>query len=129
MRELERFLSHECGYIKLKQLGDKLMDITDQVLCELNQIKDEIVSCKTKHHEVLEQIGEASGRDEKLRLLAERMKEEAIDEAINSFDQWHEGLRKRISGKSQNWDSKYSQIWNQKKLQFYICACYGRKPN
>ncbi len=64
----------------------------------------------------MEQIGEASGRDVRIQHLADELIDEAINQAIESFNQWYEGLGDQMVEKSEYWHSEHSHIWSQDKL-------------
>jgi hypothetical protein len=69
----------------------------------------------------LEQIGEASGRDVRIRLVASQLVEQVIEQAFESCNEWRETLGERIVQKSKSWSSKHSPAWSQDKLiQDYI---------
>ncbi len=65
---------------------------------------------------IFEQIGEASGRDVKIRLVASQLIEQVIEEAAESWDEWREKLGDRMVQKSQHWYSEHSPVWSQDKL-------------
>ncbi|KYC36268.1 hypothetical protein WA1_41825 [Scytonema hofmannii PCC 7110] len=70
---------------------------------------------------ILEQIGEASGRDVRIRILANQMREQAFEQAAESLGEWCEELGDRMVDNSQRWYSEHSPVWNQNKLiQDYI---------
>ncbi|MEC4813061.1 MAG: dynamin family protein, partial [Scytonema sp. PMC 1069.18] len=64
----------------------------------------------------MEQIGEASGRDVRIRLLAAQIGEQAFEEAAEYWDEWREGLGDRMAEKSQHWYSEHNPVWSQKQL-------------
>jgi hypothetical protein len=65
---------------------------------------------------IFEQIAEASGRDVKIRLLANKLREESVIEAIESWNEWVKILPDRLATKSKKWTSKHSHILSQNKL-------------
>jgi len=69
-----------------------------------------------ERQKILEQIGEASGRDVKIHNLAKHLKKEAKQQARELWEQWNQQVKKKIEDKSKNWKSKSSHIWQQKEL-------------
>jgi hypothetical protein len=65
---------------------------------------------------ILDQIGEASGRDTKIRILAEKVQEQALMKTFESWEKWNEGLSDRIIRKSKLWSSEHSHIWSRDQL-------------
>ena len=113
---LEQFLTVERGAIEVNQIVNQLTNLTQIVLIELSQIENDIDLSETAQKQILEQIGEASGRDVRIITLADQLREEVIEQSVESIEKWDEGLEKRIFAKSQYWHSEYSHIWDQKRL-------------
>ncbi|MBD2538280.1 dynamin family protein [Coleofasciculus sp. FACHB-SPT36] len=115
---IEKFLTTERGLIKLQQSTTGLNRLIHSCWDELHQF-EEILNGKLKVSEedkqkILEQMGESSGRDVKIKLLADQLVEQAIDEAIASYDEWCEKLDDLIAENSEHWTSNH----NQKKKLF-----------
>jgi hypothetical protein len=66
--------------------------------------------------QILENIGEASGRDVRIALLAYNLAEEVYDQAAEAWDEWREGLGERMAEKSHSWSSKHNPVFSQDKL-------------
>jgi hypothetical protein len=71
---------------------------------------------KTEKQKIFEQIGEASGRDVRIQILASQLIEKVIEEAAQSWDDWYEELGDRMVDKSQHWYSEHSPVWSQSEL-------------
>jgi len=116
----ENFLRFERGELKLKRLNlilDKFNKKCDKVLNQAqNTIEGKISISETDRQEIIEQIGEISGRDIKIYTLAKTLKKEAYNKAIEYRKKWYENLCDRISTKSESWHSEHSHIWSQDKL-------------
>ncbi|MBD1927486.1 dynamin family protein [Trichocoleus sp. FACHB-90] len=115
---IEKFLTTERGLIKLQQSTTGLNRIIHSCCDEINQF-EEILNGKLKIFEedkqkLLEQMGESSGRDVKIQLLAAQLVEEATDEAIDSYNEWCEELGDIMAENSEGWTSNH----NQKKKLF-----------
>ena len=71
---------------------------------------------ETEKQKIFEQIGEASGRDVRIRLVASQLIDQVIEEAAESWDKWREELSDRMVEKSQHWYSEHSPVFSQDKL-------------
>jgi uncharacterized tellurite resistance protein B-like protein len=119
-QSIEKFLTFERGSQEIKQSATKINDLIQLSLEGLNQ-SEEVLEGKLKLSEaekqkLLEQIGEASGRYVKLRNLAKKLKKEVIQEAVEFWGQWKQGLAERMTEKSKQWSSEHSHIWSRDKL-------------
>lgn len=119
-QSLETFLINERGVIKNNR---SVADINYLVQKTLNGLKqaEQILDGKVNISEaekqkIFEQIGEASGRDVRIRLVASQLIEQVIEEAAESWDKWCEGLGDRMAEKSQRWSSEHSPVWSQDQL-------------
>jgi GTPase Era involved in 16S rRNA processing/uncharacterized tellurite resistance protein B-like protein len=117
---LEKFLTVERGAISLKQSAAGLKKIIDISCAELNQ-KREILDGKLTLSQqdkpkIFEQMAQVSGRDVKIRVLAEELREKSLDETLESWNEWVEGLGNRLNSKSSRWISEHSHLWSQDKL-------------
>ncbi len=89
---------------KLKRLNlilDTFNQKCDKVLSQAqNTIEGKINISETDKQEIIEQIGEISGRDIKIYTFAKTLKKEAYKKAMEYRQKWHKELRDRISEKS-----------------------------
>ena len=119
-KSLEQFLTVERGAIALNQSAAGMKQIIDTGCAELNQIREMLEGKLTVSQEdkakIFEQMAEASGRDVKIRLLADELMEKCVEEAIESWHEWLERLGDRLIGKSYRWTSEHSHMWSQKEL-------------
>lgn len=119
---LEKFLTVERGAIALQQSASGMRQIIDTGCDELNQYREKLEGRLTFSEgdkaKIFEQIAEASGRDIKIRLLANKLKEKSVDEAKKSWEEWVKGLekRKRLIEKSARLTSKKNHISEQNEL-------------
>ena len=117
---LEKFLTLERGYVEIKQSITKIQALIQANLDRLHQA-EEVLAGKLKisgdeKEKIIEQIGEASGCDIRIKCLADRLIEEAIDQAVDSFNQWDETLGERMVERSTDWRSNHSHVWSQDRL-------------
>ncbi len=119
-KSIEKFLINERGVIKNNRSVadiDYLVQKTLNGLKQAEQILDGKVNIsENEKHKIFEQIGEASGRDVRIRLVASQLIEQVIEEASESWDEWREGLGNRMAEKSQHWYSEHSPVWSQNQL-------------
>ncbi|WP_243713865.1 dynamin family protein [Nostoc sp. 106C] len=117
---IENFLIFERGLLKNQRSTNDINNLIQKTLASLNQaqntLEGKIKISEVETQKILEQIGEASGRDVKIRLIAENIKEEVFTQAIESWKDWYEGLYQRMVDKSQFWYSEHSPVWSQDKL-------------
>lgn len=125
-QSVEKFITTERGWIEINQATKKVSELIESSLNGLHQaeqiINGNINLSEAEKQNVWEQIGEASGRDVKIRNLANNMKKEALEKATASWDNWMKNLPERMAKKSEKWDSGgHSHIWSQDKLiQNYV---------
>jgi uncharacterized tellurite resistance protein B-like protein/GTPase SAR1 family protein len=119
-KSLEQFLTVERGAIELQQSAAGIKQVINTGCDELNQYREMLEGILTVSQgdkaNIVEQIAEASGRDVKIRLLADKLMEQSADEAIESWNKWVEGLGERLIKKSHRWTSEHSHMWSQKEL-------------
>jgi uncharacterized tellurite resistance protein B-like protein/ribosome biogenesis GTPase A len=135
---IEQFLVTDRGYLKIEKASKQLQQFIQLSLMELKKAEDKLENklnlSETERQQILEQIGEATGRDTKIRLFADQLLDEVIEQAIQSFDRWYPpeeddetetgqdsnvwqvGLRAKIISKSEDWRSEHSHLWSQKQL-------------
>ncbi|MBA2750486.1 MAG: hypothetical protein H0U45_17605 [Tatlockia sp.] len=86
----------------------------------------DLLSRITERQQIIEKIGEASGRDVKIRQLGQRTIEQAIEEAEESWNKWQEELKARLIQKSQKWSSLHNPVFSQKNLIKDYIKCFNR---
>ncbi len=122
---IEKFLILERGTLEIKQSVTKLNSLTQLVLDALEQaeqvLDDKLNFSEAEKQKILEQIGEASGREVKIRLLADQLLSQSLEQAAESWNKWFEGLGDRLEKHAQKWSSKHNYLWSQKKvIQDYV---------
>lgn len=120
-QSIEKFLTLERGSLQVKQSVTKLKGLIQACLDQLHQAED-VLDGKLKiteedKHKIFEQMGEASGRDVRIQLLAEQLIERSCEQAEESWNEWAEGLGERIARKSEHWYSDHNQ--KEKLFQDY----------
>ncbi len=122
---IEKFLANERGHLKIEQSVTKLNALIQTSLEGLSQaevvLDGKLNLSEIEKQKILDQIGEVSGRDVKIRELAQQLKKQAIQQAFYSWQCWMNGLRDRIDKTSENWSSTHNPVWSQDKLiQDYV---------
>lgn len=119
-QSIEKFLTSERGQIKIQRSVNKINRLIAKLLAELHKAERVLDKkrnlSKAEKQKILEQIGEASGRDVRICLKANELVEELMEEVSESWNEWIEGLGDRMAEKSQYWSSKHSPLWSQDKL-------------
>lgn len=128
-RAIEHFLTVERGAIEIKKFVSAIKDLSQMVLAELHQSENlldgKIKLSEVEVQEVLEKIGEASGREVKVRILVEQALDLAIEETNKSWDTWIEEIDARMIEKREQWSSEHSALWSREQL----VADYARQFN
>lgn len=124
-QSLEKFLTFDSGRIKIKHSISQINRVIEKGLYLLSQSEDtldrKIKIYQAEKYKILEQIGEASGYDIKLRYIANILKKEASVPAKNTYDEWRKTLNICMKEKSEKWFSKHSPVFNRKNLiQDYV---------
>ena len=120
-QSIEKFLTLERGSLKIKQAVTKIKIFVQAGLERLHQAEN-VLDGKLKITEedkqnIFEQIGEASGRDVRIQLLADQLMERSCEQAEESWNEWAEGLGDRIARKSEHWSSEHNE--KEKLFQDY----------
>ena len=117
---LEKFLTVERGAIALNQSAAAIQQIIDTGCQELNQwqkmSEGKLTVSEGNKQKIFEQMAEVSGREVKIRLLATELMEQSLEEALESWHEWAEGLGQRLGSKSHRWNSEHGHIMSQDKL-------------
>ncbi|XZN90070.1 MAG: dynamin family protein [Microcoleus sp.] len=119
-KSLEQFLTVERGAIALQQSAAGMKQIIDTGCDELTQerkiVEGKLTVSPGDKLKIFELMAEASGRDVKIKLLADQLREQSVEEVVESWTEWVEGLGERLIAKSALWTSDHSHIWSQKEL-------------
>jgi len=119
-KSLEQFLTKELGEIGLQNSAKRIKQIIDNSCDELSQysktLEEKLAVSQEDKLKIFEQLAEVSGRDIKIKLLTDKLKEKSVKEVKESWKKWSKGLSDRITAKSAKWTSEHSQIWSQDKL-------------
>ncbi len=118
---VEKFLTVERGaIIALRQSATGIKQIINTGCDELSQyrkiLEGNLTISQGDKAKIFEQMAEASGRDVKIKLLADELMEKCVEEAIESWNEWLEGLGDRLIAKSALWTSDHWHMWSQKEL-------------
>ncbi|MEG5055859.1 MULTISPECIES: dynamin family protein [unclassified Microcoleus] len=120
-KSLEQFLTVERGAIALNQSAAGIKQIINTGCDELTQdrkiLEGNLTVSQGDKAKIFEQMAEASGRDVKIRLLANELRDESVGKAIeSSWNEWVKILDDRMATKSKEWTSEHNQIWSQNHL-------------
>ncbi|MEG4047217.1 dynamin family protein [Microcoleus sp. Pol17_C1] len=119
-KSLEQFLTVERGAIALRQSAAGIQQIIDTGCQELNQwwemLEGKLTVDRGDKQKIFEQMAEVSGREVKIRFLANELMEQSLEEALESWNEWVEELGERLMAKSHRWTSEHGHIMSQDKL-------------
>ncbi|PSB09490.1 dynamin, partial [filamentous cyanobacterium Phorm 46] len=117
---LEKFLTVERGAIALQQSAAAIKQIIntgcDELIQRREMLEGNLTVSPGDKLKIFELMAEASGRDVKIKLLADELRDKCVEEAIESWNEWLEGLGDRLIAKSALWTSDHSHMWSQKEL-------------
>ena len=124
-QSLEEFLTIERGAIEIRQSVKEIKRLIQAILDGLHQAEDvlegKIKVSESEKLKIWEKIGEISGRDVKIRFIAEQQRQQVFEQAKESWNEWLKGLSDRMKQKSQKWSSEHSPVWSRNQLiQDYI---------
>jgi len=119
-QSLEKFLTQERGILEVKKATTEVNQLIQSARDNLYETEN-ILDGKLKISEeecqtILENIGEASGRDVKIKLFADKLLDEVINEVNKSWDTWVEKLEDRLVSKAEDWSSEHSALFSRDKL-------------
>ncbi|MGB3535478.1 MAG: dynamin family protein [Microcoleaceae cyanobacterium] len=124
-QSLEHFLTQERGILEVQKASQDIHKLVKSAQVDLC-VTEDILGGKLKVSEeecqkIIEKIGEASGRDIKIKQFAEELFKEVADEFDESWNTWLEYLDERLPILAENWSSEYSAFFSRDQLiQDYI---------
>ncbi len=117
---IEKFLIFERGTLTIQcsvnNINDLIQKSFDGLIQAQNMLEGKIKISEAEKQKIFEQIGEASGRDVKIRIIAEQLMTQVVEKANESWDKWIEELDEILSLKSYEWESEHSGIWSRDRL-------------
>ncbi|MEA5499492.1 dynamin family protein [Limnoraphis robusta Tam1] len=119
-QSVEKFLTEERGILEVKKATTEVNQLIQSGLEGLHQaenlLEGKLQLTEKKKTEIIEKIGEISGRDVKIKIFADQELEDVIDEVLESWNKWLDQLDERIIQSSEQWTSTYSPFKDKKKL-------------
>ena len=117
---IENFLSTERRVIKLQQTKFQMNSLVKTCLTASEKTEsnwsEKLKESNTTIKELFDRIGEASGCDYKIMITADELSVRALDEAVESWEKWADGLFERLVQKAETWSSKYNSVLEQKDV-------------
>lgn len=118
-QSFEKYSTSERGKLirqSMAQINSLIQKSLDGLYQSQETLEEKIQISEAQKQEILEKIGEVSGRDIKISTLISSVAEEAHKQARDSWEEWQRGLCDRIAQKSQYWDSEHNPVFSQDKL-------------
>lgn len=122
-RTLEAFLTDERGFVILQSVTQKRNELTQDCVNELNNATDSINTnlANSYREEILEQIGEASGRFVTIRKMVEYLRNQTTELALKSWSEYKQDLKNQVIARSKEWNTKHNPLFSRDALiQDYI---------
>ncbi len=115
---LETFLTDERGFLILKTASQSLDELTKDCVNELNiAINSVDVSLSSSDkHEILERIGEASGRFVTIRKMVDFLKVQTNELALKSWTEQSANFKQQIIDRSKKWETKHNPMFSRDAL-------------
>jgi hypothetical protein len=119
-QSLEHFLTQERGILEVTRSTNAVNQLVQSGLEGLEQTENLLTGklelSEAAKQEIIEQIGEISGRKVKLANLADQQLDEALEATVNLWNHWVNELGERLFQASKKWHSHYSPFDDKKKL-------------
>jgi uncharacterized tellurite resistance protein B-like protein/tRNA U34 5-carboxymethylaminomethyl modifying GTPase MnmE/TrmE len=119
-QSIEKFLTVERGSLVIKIAVNKIDGLVQASLSSLEQAKEvldgNVNLTNAEKQAIVEQIGEVTGREAKIRQVANNLLEETIEQTYESWEDWAEGLADRIIEETERWHSRYSPKRDREKV-------------
>lgn len=123
-QSVEKFLTSERGFIKIKQSATGLDRIVQTGLSRIQQAEDalnrKVEDSEAEKQSIIEQIGELSGHGVRIRFLLEKWTKELTDQLNNEVDEaWNKWFKVKglleyhLSTKAESWYSDRDPVWDQ----------------
>lgn len=120
---LEAFLTDERGSVILQSTTQKLNELTKDCVNKLNTATENINTnlASSYKEEILERIGEASGRFVTIRKMVDYLKKQTTDLALVSWQENSSKFQARIVYKSEKWKTQHNPLFSRDALvQDYV---------
>ncbi|ELS30367.1 MULTISPECIES: dynamin family protein [Pseudanabaena] len=120
---LEAFLTDERGSVILQSATQKLNELTQDCVNELNTATDSINTnlAASYKEEILERIGEASGRFVTIRKMVDYLRKQTTDLALVSWQENSAKFQARIEQRSKEWKTDHNPLFSRDSLiQDYV---------
>jgi uncharacterized tellurite resistance protein B-like protein/GTPase SAR1 family protein len=119
-KSLENFLTSERGNIKMTRLVNDIDSVIikslDGIYIAEQSLDGKIILSESEKYKIIEQIGEASGREVKIRLITNSLLDDVIEEANQSWNDWIDSLTDKLAEKAEKWKSEHSSIFSRDLL-------------
>lgn len=119
-QSIENFLTVERGSLEIERSVTKINDLIQACFEGFKQAEEVLEGrvnlSESEKQKIFEQIGEASGRDVRIQILASQLRDKAVEEAYEAWDKSFEGLGERMAKKSEEWSSQHNLLLSRDKL-------------
>jgi hypothetical protein len=88
----------------------------DGIYIAEQSLDGKIILSESEKYKIIEQIGEASGREVKIRLITNSLLDDVIEEANQSWNDWIDSLTDKLAEKAEKWKSEHSSIFSRDLL-------------
>jgi len=122
-RALETFLTDERGVVILQSTSLRVNELTESCINCLGNMNHSLESKLDRSYrsEIMEQIGEATGRFVKLSESAYWWMRATAEEALEDWDKFYEYIKNEITQGNREWETEHNPYWSRDELlQDYV---------
>ncbi len=122
-RTVEDFLTDERGSVILQSATQKLNELTQDCVNELNNATESIETnlAASYKEEILERVGEASGRSVTIRKMVDYLRKQTMQIALESWIKYSAEFKEAIIQGSKLWKTDHNPLFSRDQLiQDYI---------
>jgi uncharacterized tellurite resistance protein B-like protein/tRNA U34 5-carboxymethylaminomethyl modifying GTPase MnmE/TrmE len=113
VQAIQVFLTQERGALVMRQSNEQVTQLIQKARIELKQstqlLDGEIAFSESEKHQIIEQMGMASGRDVQLCILRNRCIDDALEAISEAWGEWLSGIADRLAAKSVHWESGFDE--------------------
>ncbi len=127
-RTLEAFLTDERGFVILQSATQALNELTQDCVSEMNNAIDSLSTnlAASYKEEILERIGEATGRFITIRKMVDYLRKQTTDLALVSWTKHSTNLKDQSIERSKQWKTEHNPLFSRDALvQDYVSQFSG----
>lgn len=116
---LEDFLTTERGSVQSIRFSTQVRTFIEDSLAAIDksrQKKSSEIESQHQQLDLIEKIGEVSGRHEKIDEFSDYIWDQLVEQIGDSFQKWYDGLYERLDAKKDEWTTEHNWAFSRDKL-------------